>query len=284
MKNQRSDRDRRALPPTSRDLEIIRALVRHGQMIREQIQRLYFRIGGELASVQAACRRLRILTERGYLKRIRLPVTQGSGPYVYQPGKAAVAFLEVEERELLGRGARGRRVDSVSGLYHGLEVVDFYIGVKEALESRDGKVVAWLSESQARYRFPWHGKHITVSPDAYCLWAFEAEEGAFLLEWDRGTESMTRLSQKLQRYDAYYQLKVHHDHLGEMGLKPRLLIVVPDERREEKLVRWIARRFDKGEFRSLPTILVAVRDVVLDDVLGPIWRRPGQCHTVRFVD
>ena len=91
-------------------------------MIREQVRRLYFRRNGNLASVQAACRRLKTLTERGYLSRLRLPVAQGSGPYVYQPGKAAATILDAEERRLLGRGVRGHRVDSAAGLYHGLEV------------------------------------------------------------------------------------------------------------------------------------------------------------------
>jgi hypothetical protein len=253
-------------------------------MIREQIQRLYFREDGRLASVQAACRRLRLLSERGYLERTRLPVTQGSGPYVYQPGKAALPFLDEEDRQLLGRGARGSRVVSVSGLYHGLEVVDFYVALKEALESGGGTVMSWLAERQARYRFGWRGKHIALSPDAYCLWLFADEEGAFFLEWDRGTESMTRLSEKLQHYEAYYQIQAHHDHLGEMGLKPRLLFVVPDRRRESKVASWLARRLDKGEFRSLPTILVAARDAVLDNVLGPIWCRPAGQQRVRFVD
>ena len=234
--------------------------------------------------MQAACRRLRILTKRGYLRRTRLPVTQGSGPYVYQATRAAVPFLDEDERKILGRGARGRRVDSVSGFYHGLEVVDFYIALKEGLERSGGRILSWLAERQARYRFAWQGKRITFSPDAYCLWAFAMEEGAFFLEWDRGTESMTRLSEKLQRYDAYYRLKAHHDHLGEIGLKPRFLIVVPDERRETKVVCWIARRLDSGDFASLPTVLVAAENLVLRDVMGPIWRKPGEEHRIQLVD
>jgi len=69
-----------------------------------------------------------------------------------------------------------------------------------------------------------------------------------------------------------------------MGMRPRLLIVAPDERREKKLVNWIARRLDRGEFTSLPTILVAARDLLHLDVLGRIWRKPGDEHRMRLVD
>jgi hypothetical protein len=124
-----------------------------------------------------------------------------------------------------------------------------------------------------------------LSPDAYCLWALGAEEGAFFLEWDRGTESMTRLAQKFERYDGYYQVYAHHDHLGEVGLRPRLLIVVPDERRERKVINWLTRRLQKGQFGSLPTTLVSTRDAVLKDPVEPIWRTPGgDERRARFVD
>ncbi len=253
-------------------------------MTRAQIQSLYFRKDGEIASLQAACRRLTLLTERGYLARIRLPAIRGSGPYVYQPGRAAVALLDKDEKGLVSRGSGRRRIESLAAFAHGLETVDFYVALKEALESRGGRIVTWLGESQARYQFAWQGRHLLFSPDAYCLWALGDEEGTFFLEWDRGTESMTRFSQKLDRYQAYYQVRAYHDHLGEMGLRPRLLIVVPDERRESKLAGWVARRLARGEFKALPTVLVAARDIVYRDVLASIWSKPGQERRVRLVD
>ena len=95
---------------------------------------------------------------------------------------------------------------------------------------------------------------------------------------------MTRFSQKLTRYGAYYRLRAYHNHLGEMGLRPRLLIVAPDERRMERLVDWIARRLERGEFAFLPTILVAARDLLFLDILGRIWRKPGDEHCMRLVN
>jgi hypothetical protein len=253
-------------------------------MTRTQIQRIFFQKEGKLASVQAACRRLKLLTERGYLNRLRLPVTQGSGPYLYPPGPAADAILHKEEREQLGRRRLGRRVESVAGFVHGLEVVDFYIALKEALERWGGTLVTWLGEGEARYPFVQNKKNLLFNPDGYCLWALGGEEGSFFLEWDRGTESMTRFSQKLERYEEYYKIRAYHDHLGQVGLRPRLLLVVPDERREEKLCRWLARRQEKRQFESLPSILVAPRDAVLADILGSIWRMVGGVERIRLID
>ena len=284
MKHQRSAHNRTPLPPTSRDLEIIRSVARHGLMIRSQIQRLHFRRGAGLSSVQAVCRRLRILSDRGYLRRTRLPVIQGSGPYVYQLGRAASLYLDEDLRKTSGRGVFGRSIASTSVFYHGLEIVDFYTELTQALEDGGGRVISWLGEREIRHRFVWQGKRITLSPDAYCLWAFGQEEGAFFLEWDRGTESMTRLSQKLQAYRGYYELSAYGDQFGDLGLKPRLLIVVPDERRVTRVVRWLSSKLDRGQLASLPTVLVSTRDVVLQDPLQPVWRKPGHDQKVRLVD
>jgi hypothetical protein len=253
-------------------------------MTRQQIRRLYFRREGRLVSVQAVCRRLRLLSERGYLYRVRLPAMQGSGPYVYRAGKMAVVALDKGNPGRSRSALRGRAVHSFAGLYHGLEVVDFYLSLKEGLEDRGGRIVSWLGERQAHYRFEWNGRRVLLSPDGYCLWALGTVEGAFFLEWDRGTESMNRLSEKLERYQVYYQLQAYHHHIGELGLKPRLLIVVPDERRERKVVAWIARQLSRGHFDSLPTVLITAGRWVYTDVLGPVWSRPGAEGRVTLVD
>ena len=62
---------------------------------------------------------------------------------------------------------------------------------------------------------------------------------------------MTWFSQKLTRCEEYFRARAYHDYLGEVGMRPRLVIVVPDRRRERKLVSWMARRLSRGEFSSL---------------------------------
>ena len=274
----------RPLPPTDRDRAIIRDVARHGQMTRVQIRRLHFRRGEQLASVQVVCRRLTLLTERRYLSRIRLPVAMGSGLYVYQLGEAAAAALDEQEGGLIQRRrGRSRRV-SAAGMLHTLEIVDFYIALKEALQGRGGEIVVWLSERQAHYAIPCRSRSLPFTPDAYCLWTLSEEEGSFFLEWDRGTESMTRIAEKLTRYETYYGLRAYRDHLGEIDIRPRILFVVSDDRRKKKLTGWIGRGLTKGEWASLPTILVATREHAHSQPLEPIWQVPGGTRPRRLVD
>ena len=273
----------RKLPPTPRDGEIIRAVVRHGALTRQQIARLCFaKPDGELASVQAACRRLLLLVERGFLTRQRLPVAQGSGQYVYLPGKRAKEVLSPEEGALCQ--ASSRRARSATSLYHGLEVAGFYLALREAFQREGGAILTWRTEREARYAFQGHGGQLPLTPDGYCLWALAGEEGSFFLEWDRGSESLARLEQKLQRYDHYYQLRAYREHLGDIGLRPRLLMIVPDERREKRVVRWVASMLGQGQLASLPTVMVGTEARVALDLLGDVWSIPGRETLARLTD
>ena len=283
MSSRRRDGDRPEPRLTPRDVMIIRTICQHGALTREQVRRLFFRHGEGLASVQAVCRRLKILTERGHLDRLRIPTAMGSGPYVYLPGARSAEALESEELSL-ARVTKRERLRSVAVIAHRLEVADFHIGLKDALAAQDGCISVWLSERQAHYALPGTGRTLPFTPDAYCLWALGSDEGAFFLEWDRGTESMIRLAEKLARYEVYYGLRAYQDHLGEYDLRPRVLFVVPDERRRTKLSSWLARRLVRGEWPSLPSVLTATQAEVDAEPLGEIWYRPGYDEPMRLVD
>jgi len=283
MSNRKNARATSAPTPTSRDLEIIRTVCRHGALTREQLRHLCFRKQVGLASVQAACRRLKFLVERGYLDRLRVPTVMGSGPYIYLPAPGSRVALTDDERDLATRGRRSR-ISSLAEIKHGLDVVDFYVALQEGLASQGGRVIVWLSEREAHHALPGRGRSLPFTPDAYCLWLLEDEEGAFFLEWDRGTESMTRIAEKLTRYEKYYGLRAYREHLGEQGLRPRLLFVLNDERRRSQVGKWLARRLADGRWPSLPTIFLAVQDDALAEPLGAIWTQLGQEGTARFLD
>jgi hypothetical protein len=173
---------------------------------------------------------------------------------------------------------------SAVALYHGLETVDFYLALRDALQKSGGAIQTWLTEREACYRFDCTGSKLLLTPDSYCLWVLGCEEGSFFLEWDRGTESLARLREKFVRYAEYYAARAYHMHLGDIGLRPRVLLVVVDQRRARRVANWIARERDGDLLRALPTILVGVEKDVLQDVLGSIWRTAGAESLVRLTD
>jgi hypothetical protein len=60
-----------------------------------------------------------------------------------------------------------------------------------------------------------------------------------LLEWDRETESLAIVVQKLERYAAFWRAHGHRQFLPGLRLRPRLAMVVATEVRRERVVRWV---------------------------------------------
>ena len=74
MRNRRSVAGKTLLPPTTRDREIIQAVITHGQMTRAQIQSLYFRKGcGDGADASS----IRLMRAKGALLGCRSISTLG---------------------------------------------------------------------------------------------------------------------------------------------------------------------------------------------------------------
>ena len=90
----------------------------------------------------------------------------------------------------------------------------------------------------------------------------------FLLEWDRGTESLATLVAKLDRYRAFWRSRGYRHWLPGVSLKPRLAIVCRQER-AERLVRHLSSAADGLE----GTVFVGVGDGVLKCPLGNRWWR-----------
>jgi hypothetical protein len=269
--------------PTPRDKAIILAVYTHGHLSREQVRRLFFRKeagkgSAALASVQATGARLRRLAKAGYLIRAARRVMQGSGQYLYTLGPMGVRLLSLEYR-IQARIASVREVPSgFLPLNHTIEVADFYIALKEALELLelgDGAILTWLGEREAAFRFYHQGRKRMIAPDAYCLWSRAGKASSFFLEWERGTQGLVVLAAKLDGYDAYYTRRGYLEHLGEVGLTPRLVFVFPQERRAREFRGWLDRHINRGRWRFLPTILVGVRLRVLGEPLGKVWGKPG---------
>ncbi len=277
---------------TPRDKAIILTVYTHGRLRREQVRRLFFRKAGPagtmsgqgLASAQATSARLRQLARAGFLLRVRPPAARGSTQYLYSLGPLGTRLLSSEYGITTSSPSQRALTRSFLALNHTLEVADFFIALKERLETAGGTVLTWLGERQAAHRFHHQGRRRMIAPDAYCLWSLHGQEGSFFLEWERGHQGLDVIAQKLDGYDAYYAHRGYLEHLGEVGLTPRLAFVVPDKRRQTQLLGWLLRQQGRARWRFLPTLLVGAREPVLTNPLGCTWLKPGGVHQTRLLN
>ena len=213
-----------------------------------------------MATVQAVNARLRKLTALGYLEPVTLNEGRGSGAYAYGLGRAGRALLQ-HLTATRGRGAPGP-------VWHHLEIAEFRVRFQEALEQHAGVLAEWIGEPTMRSLFV--GRRGWPVPDALVHWQVFGREGTFLLEWDRGTESLAVVCAKLERYAEYWRSRGHRELLPGLGLRPRLLLVLNTRNRVERTGAWFrARRGD-----PLPsTVLLGLATSVLDRPLGRVWWR-----------
>jgi Replication-relaxation len=257
---------------TERDREIALALYQHQLLTTDQLTLLFF------SSRRRAQDRLRFLYEQRVLDRFYPPRPYGLGKaqahWLLDEGGAILvaASLEVERKELRWR----RRDDwrSYPQLLHRLEANRFVtdlIGASLGVESTG--LSEWWSSRRSAARLSDAGSYSRPIPDT----GFYLETGRgrieCYLEWDRGTETLVRLREKLNLYRrAERRAPAERDCVN-------VLFVVPTERRLRVLAEALAtddlrRKSDGGgSFGPRWSYVAALHAaLVASGPLAPVWR------------
>jgi hypothetical protein len=165
---------------TDRDLRLLVKLALCRWLTTAQIQRLYF----PEATLNAVQKRMRKLADAGYLRSYREHPTAEA---VHAVGPKGQPLAEEKGIEV------ALAADVPKQLEHMLGINEVRIGVETSAVP-----VAWFF---AYWQLSDLGWGFPVIPDA--IFAVREEEGrrTFLVEYDRGTETLRKLLVKLQWYD-----------------------------------------------------------------------------------
>ena len=243
--------------PTPRDLALLQAVRTHTRLTANQVRRLFFRGAHDrLRAPQTVNARLRRLVADGYLEAVVVDRGHGSGPYAYGLGLRAHTLFP---------GTAGRRTSSAGPVLHQLEVAEFRVRLEEELRDARGELVEWTGEPALRALS--HARRSWPVPDALVHWRLRGHEGTFLLEWDRGTETLALLTAKLGKYETYHRDRGYRRWLPGLGLRPRLAVVTTAPR-ALRLVRAVQHR----RLGSL-TVAIAPAAAALGNPLSPTWWR-----------
>ena len=197
---------------TARDLWVLQLLIEHQVLTADQVCAAAF------DAPRRARRRLLLLTERGVLARFRHAVPLGSQAWRYTAGPLGEAVHAARTGAPLPRPAKVReRISRLSlspELDHRLGVNGFFVGLLAEARRRPGaELVQWWS---ARRTAETTGAH--VRPDGYGLWRQHPDpadttrrsaEIGFFLEFDRGSEQLSRVVDKLDQYTGMIRAGVN---------------------------------------------------------------------------
>jgi Replication-relaxation len=220
---------------TDREFDILRSLERLRLASGRQLERLHFR-----PDVDRNRRRvLQSLSDRRLVARLDRTVggkRSGSAGYVYS--------LDIAGRRLLsrleGRAVRRPSTPGASFVRHILAVSELYVQLVEAERRGETELLDFQAEPAAWRRYPGRGGGTAVcKPDAYVRLGSGEYEDSWFVEVDRGTENTSRLTGKLDAYRAYWS---SGQEQARRGIFPRVLWLVPDDRRYQVVVDTCGRQ------------------------------------------
>jgi hypothetical protein len=204
---------------TPRDKWLLALLYEHRVLTSAQIQDAAF------PSSRSTRQRLRELYLWRAVSRFQPFRQLGSAPMHYVLGPAGAAVLAAEHgldvKDLGYRHDRAMAIAHNQRLAHTVGVGDFFTSLiarsRDPVRSGEG-VTTWWSETRCARHFG-----DLVIPDAYGRWAGIGGELEFFLEYDTGSESLTKLARKLL---AYARLA------DSTGIATPVLFWLPTSRRE----------------------------------------------------
>ncbi|MBW3536187.1 MAG: replication-relaxation family protein [Actinobacteria bacterium] len=179
---------------TERDRLILHDVERFRVLTTPQVTRLHF------GSLKRAAARLLHLHELAVLDRFR-PRREpwGAHPWHWVVGPLGAAILAGEagdDPERASRRWRGERTIAYSTgqrLAHLIGINEIYASLASCPE---GSLLDWQTEAEAT-KWSWN----EVRPDGWGIWEQHGRRAEFFLEYDRGTETLSRLVEKLPNYD-----------------------------------------------------------------------------------
>jgi hypothetical protein len=249
---------------TVRDKWLLALLYEHRVLTSTQIQDAAF------PSSRSARQRLRELYLWRAVSRFQPFRQLGSAPmhYVLGPAGASVLAAEhgLEVKDLGYRHDRAMAIAHNQRLAHTVGVGDFFTSLiarsRHRDPVRDGEgVTVWWSETRCARHFG-----DLVIPDAYGRWHSNTSELEFFLEYDTGSESLTKVARKLL---AYARLA------DSTGIATPVLFWLPTSRREAGARAALARiHADLDQTADVPVATAAA------DLLGSSAACPSPADDV----
>jgi len=213
---------------------------------------------------------------------------QGSAPYHWWPSRLADAFHRGRE---IPRGGE-REEPHEQFLRHAAAITGLYVALTRLAPSLGWELLVFSREVEAREEFQLGDRQAAIVPDAFVVVRQGEAEHHAMVEIDRGTMSLPRLSRKLSLYLAWVDSGVWSER---HPFVPALLVLTTTPRRVEQVVAKAEERA-RTESRTAKThsgamailgMVIAGTDCVDRPeaaVADPVWRRRGGSGRLRLAD
>lgn len=273
----------RGRPPriyiTERDLRVLSAVASYRFLTTQQVDKLYF------GSISQTRHRLFLLWQNRLLERLFQPVVafEGTSSAIYalaRPGAMLLAERMGADPATLKPLTHGQARRSAYFLDHTLRRNDFRICLELACRGgEDMRLLYWRQNAEEVKDAVWvdsgpgRGERVPLVPDGFFGLSAGGKKLYFLVEIDRGTETIKHVGRKLKGYYSWWQGGGSVRRFGIPNV--RVLVVTTGRTRHDNILR--AALAVRDDYRGTGLIWLATDEsVTLDDpgrVLDRIWRK-----------
>ncbi len=261
-------------------MQVLLHLLEHKVLTTHQITSLHFR------SLRRCQHRMRELKEQGLISSFQVGRGFGEGRapacwYLTKLGLVEIADAKVVRvSDLPWVPDDSYRSNTI--LAHRLGVNAFFCALAEASRGLEGHcLTTWRPEHSVRTRAA------EIKPDGFGRYLHPGGAFEFYLEYDRATEASGALTRKLE---GYLNLSAGWTREQELTGVPNLLILVPEEEREEKVASAfrsaVAGLHISSSLTSSFPLYVASEDRLTElGILGPVWKHvPTDGERLSLID
>jgi predicted transcriptional regulator len=246
---------------TARDHTLLGLLAAHRVLTAHQIARLLF------TDDNTARKRLVLLTDRGVLDRFRAGLRPGSQEYRYTLGPlgAMIHAATIDAPIPAARTAQEKtlKLSRNPQLDHLLGINEFFTALCHHGRTTPGcELLEWWDEREATKACA-----NIAHPDGYGIWSENGQTIRFFLEYDTGTEELSRLVDKLT---GYRDLRS-----GDITIP--VLFVLPGPKRQTNFHRLLDDSPAAGS--GLVVATTTMNELAADTPAARVWWLTG--HTTR---
>ena len=255
---------------TDRDRLLLEALNTHRVLTTEQIMQLFFR------NPTTTQHRLLRLEQHGLISRFRPWLPVGTAQSHWSLDVPGLIFVDADRdqsrfpdelpaSQLRRMKKRRLSLDHLAystHLTHRVETTSFFTRLRWDERTHDDgrRLAAWMNEGQLRDKLQ-SNRIDDIRPDGYGAWHQDGRMLEFFLEHDRGTEPLSRLQDKLRRYEPLMTQRDRHIVV---------LFVLHSARRLKNVASAI------WAVSEVMGVAVAVSVIAADSPSQASWQMPGQ--------
>jgi hypothetical protein len=195
------------------------------------------------------------LYENGFIYRKYMHMFRGSGGGIYYLDNIGAFYIAADkgvEKSEVKWDPRDNAV-GVDKSNHTISITEIRVILEETDKSSDIEILKFVGERHVgRIKFTSEGELMEFNPDGEIIILDGEYQSFFFLEYDTGTESLSKIEDKIEKYEKFYR----SEEIKKLyPVDPEVLVICENELSEHRFKKAIKHKKSLKELKIFVTTL-----------------------------